>query len=502
MPATLVEKLAPAPKPAISRTRPFAPAVPAVDEFSNFKQALAQAQPRSERPQVPPSEHQASAVSEKPARSDQQTPDSKIARPFSSDSDTAIAANKQPEELAVNAVEAPADFLISNPNGTTEPVLVLPIIHDQPLDEAAADADLEDYPETPAEVSANLVDAVPQSVEIASDFATTDFQLSAVTPVEDLPVESQVKLPEETETANALPRQSGNASPAITVAAVQADAEGQSHPPVDQQPGIATAAPKPVVPQAPRPAGEAATPSFVAADANPDASAYTDAGTDTDSGNQPAARNPSDVTTSRPDGFTRDDAARTADFAQKLNDHLEQLHHDKGAETSQPVTRTASPAPADRQVPMPSPQQAFVQQNHERIVSSVRTQLLPNGGSMQIRLQPENLGAMQISVRMVDGVMSASFQTSNDEATRLLSHSLSQLKASLETQGIQVDRIHVTQAPRETTSQEGGSQDQHRDNPARQEQQQHAHEENQRRLILNRMWRRMATGEDPLDLVA
>jgi flagellar hook-length control protein FliK len=118
---------------------------------------------------------------------------------------------------------------------------------------------------------------------------------------------------------------------------------------------------------------------------------------------------------------------------------------------------------------------------------------------MQIRLDPPELGALSIIVRVHEGVMTASFETSNDQATRLLSHSLGQLKASLEAQGVSVGKLHVQQSPRnqqsndasdEHPSKENGSPD----NPAQREQ--------QRREMLRRMWRRLSGANDPLDLVA
>ena len=97
---------------------------------------------------------------------------------------------------------------------------------------------------------------------------------------------------------------------------------------------------------------------------------------------------------------------------------------------------------------------------------------------------------------MQDGVISASFQTSNDDATKLLSHSLAQLKHALETQGVSVDKLHVTQAPRDEkgSNEESGKQQQSTggDSSNRQEQ--------QRREMLQRMWDRLANGSDPLDL--
>jgi flagellar hook-length control protein FliK len=115
---------------------------------------------------------------------------------------------------------------------------------------------------------------------------------------------------------------------------------------------------------------------------------------------------------------------------------------------------------------------------------------------MQIRLDPPELGALQITVRMLDGVMSASFQTSNDHATQLLSHSLNQLKHGLESQGVSVDKIQVQQSPRDQqASSDEQSRQQHEDD-------QSARQEQQRKEMLRRMWRRLSIGGDPLDMVA
>ena len=116
---------------------------------------------------------------------------------------------------------------------------------------------------------------------------------------------------------------------------------------------------------------------------------------------------------------------------------------------------------------------------------------------MQIRLDPPELGALQVSVEMRDGSMTATFQTSNEDATRLLSHSLGQLKTALEAQGVVVEKIQVQQAPKNQQS-----QSQEEQSPQQQRDDANARQEQQRREILNRMWRRVSGGSDPVDLVA
>ncbi|MGD0769095.1 MAG: flagellar hook-length control protein FliK [Tepidisphaeraceae bacterium] len=159
----------------------------------------------------------------------------------------------------------------------------------------------------------------------------------------------------------------------------------------------------------------------------------------------------------------------------------------------------AQPAAAPSSVGQ-SPVAQFAEANQPSIVSTIHGSLLPNGGTMNITLNPPDLGAMQITVRMEDGVMSATFQTSNDQATRLLSHTLGQLKEALETQGVSVDRLHVQQSSNSGNSSgkgndsESGGQQSSDGRSAQQEQ--------QRRETLRRMWRRIRGDNDPLDLVA
>lgn len=154
------------------------------------------------------------------------------------------------------------------------------------------------------------------------------------------------------------------------------------------------------------------------------------------------------------------------------------------------------PLPA---APPPTPEVRFAHDNHEQIVQNVRTQLLPQGGAMQIRLDPPELGALQVMVEMRDGVMNATFQTSNEEATRLLSHSLNQLKHVLETQGVTVERLQVQQAPKNESSNAGDEQKQQQQNSPEDHA---ARQEQQRRELMRRMWRKISGAPDPLDLTA
>ena len=128
--------------------------------------------------------------------------------------------------------------------------------------------------------------------------------------------------------------------------------------------------------------------------------------------------------------------------------------------------------------------------------------MLPDGGTMQIRLDPPELGAMHVTVTMDGGVLSASFQTSSDQATRLLSHTLGQLKSALESQGVSVEHLQVQQSakPRESANSGGNRED--GGNQQAMADQRSSQQENQRREAVRRMWARLSGGRDPLDMVA
>ena len=149
--------------------------------------------------------------------------------------------------------------------------------------------------------------------------------------------------------------------------------------------------------------------------------------------------------------------------------------------------------------PVADPLEArFAEMNHPRILTAVQSELVPHGGTVRLRLDPPELGALQVRIDVRDGVLAASFQTSNDEATRLLTQSLQQLKTTLESQGVTVEKLHVHQTPREQFDGQRGGDDRREQQSPQQWQQQ----EQQRREMLQRMWRRVRDGRDPFDLVA
>lgn len=69
--------------------------------------------------------------------------------------------------------------------------------------------------------------------------------------------------------------------------------------------------------------------------------------------------------------------------------------------------------------------------------------LRQNGGSVTLRLNPEQLGFMKIEMSLKEGRVDARIEASNDAARHLLEQSVDRLRAALEARGLIVDRLEV-----------------------------------------------------------
>jgi flagellar hook-length control protein FliK len=233
-----------------------------------------------------------------------------------------------------------------------------------------------------------------------------------------------------------------------------------------------------------------------------DADENPDLDTDATTAQPPAAANDVATTGISPTG-TSPTAPTPTDAPTTLDPSLAGMTMTDNGPTTRATSADARPA-AVTAAPRTPTDAEFAQANHAKIVGAMNGGATATGGSMQIRLDPPHLGPMSVAIHMRDGVVTASFETQNDDATRLLSHSLGQLKSSLEAQGISVDRLQVQQAPRDQAAdnntrdeprQNGNGQGPTRDALSDQQQQQR-----QRQETLRRMWSRI--NGDPIDLVA
>lgn len=82
----------------------------------------------------------------------------------------------------------------------------------------------------------------------------------------------------------------------------------------------------------------------------------------------------------------------------------------------------------------------------DQVVERIKVTLSPDTKSMELQLNPENLGRVNVSVIAKNGEMTASFTVENQLAKEALESQLMVLKENLNEQGIKVDAIEVTVA--------------------------------------------------------
>lgn len=80
------------------------------------------------------------------------------------------------------------------------------------------------------------------------------------------------------------------------------------------------------------------------------------------------------------------------------------------------------------------------------VVRGFTSLMRQHGGSVVIRLIPETLGPLRITMKMDGGSVSVSMDATTQQAHELLSGNLGSLRQSLESQGLRVDRVGVTLA--------------------------------------------------------
>jgi flagellar hook-length control protein FliK len=79
-----------------------------------------------------------------------------------------------------------------------------------------------------------------------------------------------------------------------------------------------------------------------------------------------------------------------------------------------------------------------------QIVEQIKILIKPDQTSMEMQLNPENLGKLQLSVVSKDGVLTAQFTTSNQAVKEVIESQMGFLKENLTNQGLKVEAIEVT----------------------------------------------------------
>lgn len=151
-----------------------------------------------------------------------------------------------------------------------------------------------------------------------------------------------------------------------------------------------------------------------------------------------------DPTRSQADGFggARDHASGEERFRQP-----------EGPPRALPLTLLASPdgtfrlGGAGAPAAPPSPV-THAPDNFGRLVQTMRVQLKDGISEATVRLRPEHLGEVNISIRVDGKVVSAIVHAESAGVREWLQSQESALRASLSEQGLQLDRLHVQRDPR------------------------------------------------------
>lgn len=90
-----------------------------------------------------------------------------------------------------------------------------------------------------------------------------------------------------------------------------------------------------------------------------------------------------------------------------------------------------------------------------QVVDQIKVTIKPTTTSMELQLNPENLGKVNLTVMAKDGVLTAQFVTQNQVAKEALEGQLHMLKETFTQQNIKVEAIEVTVSPNFEFNQSG-----------------------------------------------
>ncbi|MEG1992901.1 MAG: flagellar hook-length control protein FliK, partial [Acetivibrio sp.] len=79
----------------------------------------------------------------------------------------------------------------------------------------------------------------------------------------------------------------------------------------------------------------------------------------------------------------------------------------------------------------------------EQVVEQIKVSIKPDTTSMEIQLNPENLGKINLSVASKDGHLTATITTQNEIAKEALESQMHILKENLNNQGLKIEAVEV-----------------------------------------------------------
>ncbi|UJF35346.1 flagellar hook-length control protein FliK [Paenibacillus hexagrammi] len=104
-----------------------------------------------------------------------------------------------------------------------------------------------------------------------------------------------------------------------------------------------------------------------------------------------------------------------------------------------------STVPVEKAVPATIHAANFAEDMTEHVMKSMKITLADGISEAKLSLFPKNLGHVDVKLTMHDGQLIAQFATDSAAGKQMLESQLPQLRQALQTQGLQVERLEVTQ---------------------------------------------------------
>lgn len=127
-----------------------------------------------------------------------------------------------------------------------------------------------------------------------------------------------------------------------------------------------------------------------------------------------------------------------------------------------PATASAGAQLVDTQAARETEQSAL---NNARLTRGLANAVQQRGGAVTLRLTPPEIGTVRIQMQITGTSLAATLHAETASAHQMLTQQLGQLRASLESQGLSVERLHVQQMQQ---TQPGTANEQAGDNPQQQ----------------------------------
>lgn len=143
-----------------------------------------------------------------------------------------------------------------------------------------------------------------------------------------------------------------------------------------------------------------------------------------------------------------DDSRNDNVFEQAKNGRMEQEHSNVHMANVQDNRVEEFALPKETAVPVYT-SQVNVADIIEQIANNVRINLSAEGTSMEMQLNPENLGKIYLNISEKEGVIRAQIAAQNEIVKEALETQMVELRQNLNQQGIKVDAIEVTVATHE-----------------------------------------------------